>query len=71
MRETIHCDNHEFKMKQVMKCNLCKTTDHVCADFHVDHDDPTFRVIKDNFLKQTNLPIPTIPFVQLPCAVPF
>jgi hypothetical protein len=60
MREAIHEDIYELKMNQVMKCNLCKTIDHVCADFHVDHDDPPFREIKENFLKQTNLPIPNI-----------
>jgi hypothetical protein len=51
MREAIHEYIYEFKMNQVMKCNLSKTTDHaVSADFHVDQDDPPFREIKENFL---------------------
>jgi hypothetical protein len=58
MRNSTHDDILEFKMNQVMVCNLCKMTDCTWLDFHVDHVNP-FREIKDNFLKQTTLPIPT------------
>jgi hypothetical protein len=60
MRNSIHDDILEFKQHQIMRCNLCKTIDCTWLDFHVDHVDPPFREIKDNFLKQTNLRIPSI-----------
>jgi len=50
----------DFKQKQKkLICNFCKSVNELNEDYHVDHDNPSFQTIKDNFLQETTKPIPT------------
>ena len=51
MREAISRDIYIFKQSNQLICNYCKETNLESQDFHVDHNEPPFRTIKDNFLK--------------------
>ena len=60
MRMAIKGDIIDFKQKQKkLICNFCKSVNELNEDYHVDHDNPSFQTIKDNFLQETTKPIPT------------
>lgn len=62
MRSALKDDITKYKRSQTkLICNYCKSVDELYEDFHVDHDDPSFRTIKDNFLKLTTL-LPPLEF---------
>lgn len=39
-------------------CNLCKIED--ADEYHIDHDSPSFKELKETFIKQTSHTIPTV-----------
>ena len=41
-----------------MICNYCNLNTYDYKDYHVDHDEPPFRTLKDNFINTTELDIP-------------
>ena len=56
MREAIKYDTIKYKQKQSkLVCNFCKTENELYENYHVDHHNPSFQTLKDNFLKLTNL----------------
>ena len=58
MREAIKNDVINYKQNQIkLICNFCKVTDILYSEYHVDHDEPPFRIIKDNFLINRKHPI--------------
>ena len=59
MRNAIKDDIIKFKQQSTLKCINCKTENELYENFHVDHDNPSFQSLKDNFLQITNKPIPT------------
>jgi hypothetical protein len=59
MRCSIKDDIIKFKQQNILKCNKCKTDDEQYENFHVDHNNPSFKNLKDGFLQLTNKPIPT------------
>jgi len=59
MREAIHYYTNEYKQKQgKLICNFCKTENEPNENYHVDHDNPSFKILKDNFLQLTEKQIP-------------
>lgn len=58
MREAISGEIHSFKQNSILVCNFCKLDTNTLSDYHVDHDDPPFRKLKDDFLTNNILRIP-------------
>ena len=59
MREAIKNDTIEYKQKQTkLICNFCKTENELYENYHVDHYNPSFQTLKDNFLQLTQKQIP-------------
>ena len=55
MRQAIKDDVIKYKQDQKeLICNFCNVINIPYSEYHVDHDEPPFRVIKDNFLKLNN-----------------
>jgi hypothetical protein len=55
MREAIKNDTIQYKQKQSkLICNFCKTENELYENYHVDHHNPSFQIIKDNFLLTKN-----------------
>lgn len=44
------------KSQPKLICNMCKTEDEIYENYHVDHKEPPFRKIKDDFLINRQLP---------------
>ena len=60
MRMAIKNDILEYKQKQTkLICNFCQTENELYEDFHVDHHNPSFKTIKNNFLQETTKSIPS------------
>lgn len=58
MRSAIMNDIMKFKQSQSkMICNHCRTDS--AENYHVDHDSPSFQVLKDNFKNSTDKQLPT------------
>ena len=54
MREAI-----KYKQKQSkLICNFCKSENEVYENYHVDHHNPSFQTLKDNFLQLTKKQLP-------------
>ena len=54
MREAIKDDTIGFKRKQnILVCNYCKEKDFIYEYYHVDHHNPSFKKLRDDFLKST------------------
>jgi hypothetical protein len=60
MRTAIKDDVIKYKQQQQLICNLCKITNESYENYHVDHNNPSFQILKDKFLQQTIKPIPTL-----------
>lgn len=59
MREAIKHVTINYKQKQSkLICNFCKTENELYENYHVDHDNPSFKTLKDNFLQLTKKKIP-------------
>lgn len=59
MREAIKYDTIKYKKKQdKLICNFCKTENELYENYHVDHHNPSFQILKDNFLQLTKYQIP-------------
>jgi len=58
MRSAIRFDIMKYKQTHSLTCNYCKTIKEEC--YHVDHDNPSFQTLKDNFLQLTTKQIPTL-----------
>jgi hypothetical protein len=60
MRTAIKDDIIKYKQKQSqLICNFCKTENELYENYHVDHHNPSFQTIKDNFLQLTKKQIPS------------
>jgi hypothetical protein len=60
MRAAIKEDIIKYKQKQnKLICNFCKTENELYENYHVDHDNPSFKTLKDNFLQITTKQIPS------------
>mgnify|MGYP003333874864 CR=1 FL=1 len=59
MRNAVRDDIIKFKRRNTLKCVNCETENELYENFHVDHDNPSFQSLKDNFLRITDKPIPT------------
>ena len=60
MRTAIKDDIIKYKQKQCkLICNFCKTENEVYENYHVDHHNPSFQTLKDNFLQLTQKQIPS------------
>lgn len=60
MRASIRDTVIQFKRKQRrMECAYCECTDKPYEEYHVDHDQPSFHQLKEDFLQQTKQPFPT------------
>jgi hypothetical protein len=58
-RYAIKYDTIKYKQKQnKLICNLCKTENELYENYHVDHHNPSFLTLKDNFLQLTKKQIP-------------
>jgi len=50
----------DFKRSQrKLICNFCKTETELYENYHVDHENPSFQALKDDFLQLTKLQIPS------------
>lgn len=58
MRDAVKSFINSFKTKQPLICNYCYLNTCDYTDYHVDHDDPPFRILRDNFINKTELDIP-------------
>ena len=64
MREAINSFIVKFKIThKPLICNYCYLSTCDYSDYHVDHDEPPFRMFKDNFINTTNLDIPDYFFI--------
>lgn len=52
MRNAIKDDIIEFKRQSTLKCVNCKTENELYENFYVDHNNPSFQSLKDNFFKK-------------------
>jgi hypothetical protein len=60
MRTAIKDEVINFKQSQInLTCNSCKNDNLLYENYHVDHDNLSFKTLKDNFLSLTSKPIPT------------
>lgn len=60
MRNAIKDDVIKYKQSQnKLICNYCKSETELYEDYHVDHDNPSFQVLKDNYLLTTTKQKPT------------
>jgi len=57
MRYVIREDTIIFKKNNKLICNLCSKDNEVYENYHVDHNNPSFKLLKENFLK-TQLEVP-------------
>ena len=53
MREAIKYDTIKYKQQSDLICNFCKTEKELYENYHVDHHEPSFKTLKDNFLHLT------------------
>ena len=54
MRQAIAPDMIKFKKEQKeLICSLCDKTTLEYSEFHVDHNEPPFRIIRDNYISLT------------------
>ena len=61
MRKVISPDIVNFKKNQnKLICNFCGNDNELYENFHIDHHKPSFKNLKENFLKITDKQIPTI-----------
>lgn len=61
MRTAIKDDVIKYKQRQSkLICNFCKTENELYENYHVDHYNPSFQTIKDNFLQLTKKQIPSL-----------
>lgn len=50
----------QFKRKQTkLICNFCKNENELYGNYHVDHSEPSFKTLKNNFLQLTKKQLPT------------
>ena len=55
MRNTISIDTIQYKQSQdELICNYCKTTNEPYENYRVDHDNPSFKTLQNDFLQTTN-----------------
>ena len=60
MRKVINPDIVNFKNNQnKLICNFCGNDNELYENFHIDHHNPSFKNLKENFLKITDKQIPT------------
>ena len=60
MRRAISDDTINYKQKQSkLICKFCLTEDENYENYHVDHHNPSFKTLKDNFLQLTKKQIPS------------
>ena len=60
MRSAIKDDVIKYKQNQgKLICNFCKTENELYENYHVDHHNPSFISIKNNFLQLTKKQIPS------------
>lgn len=59
MREAIKHETIKYKQKQSkLICNFCKTENEFYENYHVDHNNPSFKILKSMFLQSTKKQIP-------------
>lgn len=59
MRTAIKDDVILYKQNQdKLVCAFCKTEDEIYENYHVDHHNPSFKTIKDDFLNSTTKQVP-------------
>jgi hypothetical protein len=58
MRTAIKDDTISYKKKSKLICNYCKSENECYENYHVDHHNPSFQVLKDNFLQLTKKTMP-------------
>jgi hypothetical protein len=60
MREAIKNDTIQYKLQQrKLICAFCKTENERYENYHVDHHNPSFKTLKDDFLRLTKKQIPS------------
>ena len=55
MRSSVAAQIKAFRKSAVQTCEICQST----SDLQVDHENPLFIELKNSFLRETKLPIPT------------
>jgi hypothetical protein len=61
MRIAIKDDIINYKQKQSkLICNFCKNENELYENYHVDHNNPSFQTLKDNFLQSIKNTIPSL-----------
>jgi hypothetical protein len=59
MRQAIKDVVINYKRNNELMCNNCNVKNELYEDYHVDHNIIPFKTIKNDFLQQTTLEIPT------------
>ena len=59
MRQAIRHDIIKYKKQSKLICNFCSVDDKPYSNYHVDHDEPSFKTLTDNFLQSTKKQIPS------------
>jgi len=60
MRTAIKDDIIKYKQNQFqLICSFCKNENELYENYHVDHDNPSFKTLKDQFLHLTKKQIPS------------
>ena len=61
LRNAIKDDTIKYKCsRSKLICNLCKTENKLYEEYHVDHDNPSFLILKNDFLQLTTKNIPSL-----------
>jgi len=61
MRISVRNHTINYKQKQTkLICNYCKSENELYENYHVDHDNPSFQTLKNDFLQLTTKKIPLL-----------
>jgi hypothetical protein len=61
MRSAIKDDTIKYKQEQnKLICNFCKNENEIYENYHVDHHNPSFQTLKNDFLQLTTKPLPLV-----------
>jgi hypothetical protein len=59
LRNSIRYQTIEFKKNNKLICNICQTEDETYKNYHIDHKYPSFKQLREDFIKITKHKIPT------------
>ena len=65
MRTAVSDSIIKYKKEHKLVCSLCGDENESVGNYHVDHDNPSFRTLRDNFMSITKTKVPSM-FTECP-----